>query len=90
MRQFATRLTYHIFKFQEEKKEKTHDRAAHTDCDGKFHLVLHRHPNRGDMLSCVSLHCIVLRSKPNSTRKPKKIEHTTIGKRINPMNGFGT
>ena len=39
------------------------------------------------MFSCVSLHCIMLKSNSNS-RKLKK--HTTIGRRINPMNGFGT
>lgn len=36
-------------------KRTTHDGTAHTNTDGKFHLVLHGHPDGSDVLRRVSL-----------------------------------
>ena len=38
----------------EEIDQKTYDRATDTDSNGQLHLVLHGHPNGGNVFSGVS------------------------------------
>lgn len=61
----------------------THDGAANADADSNLHLVLHSHPYRSNMLSCIALES----PEPDSEEDPRL--RTTIGRRIKPMKFFG-
>jgi len=72
------------FRTRSEKIQiKAHDGTADADANSNFHLVLHSHPNRSNMLSCITLES----HEPDSEEDPEL--RTTIGRRIKPMKFFG-
>jgi hypothetical protein len=66
-------------------EDETHDGATNTDADRQFHLTFHGHPHGRDVLSCIGLWKV----KSRQNQIDQDDAHTTIGRRIRPMNGFG-